>query len=346
VKKLFLSISIICLSFFAMAQQQLNQEPFMVKSLSAESIEQVKVQTPGGSIVVEAVSPSEARVEVYIRSGKWKENLSKEEIKKRLDEDYELTVTVAEKKLVAIAKNKSKKMNWKNALSISFKVFVAKNISTDLSTSGGSINLTGVSGNQRFITSGGSLTVANVSGKINGTTSGGSISVSNSSDEIELTTSGGSISAANCTGKIKLTTSGGSLKLDELSGDIEANTSGGNINGSNIGGTLSSNTSGGNIHLDMLTCSLDAATTGGNISIGIKELGKYIKLNNSGGNIELEMPKGKGLDIDFSASKINTNGLENFTGRSEKGIMKGTLNGGGIPVALKSTSGNISFTLK
>jgi hypothetical protein len=47
-------------------------------------------------------------------------------------------------------------------LSISFKVFVPKNTSTDLSTSGGSISLTNLTGEQKFSTSGGSLNIDNV----------------------------------------------------------------------------------------------------------------------------------------------------------------------------------------
>src|SRR5882672_8381581 len=130
------------LLFFLIAGLQLSvkaqksDKPFMTKSLSNESIKDVEVETSGGSISVSGVAVSEARVEVYITSNNNKE-LTNEEIQQRLNEKYNLSVSVANNKLTAIARTKEKINDWKKALNISFKVFVPKNVSTDLSTSGG-----------------------------------------------------------------------------------------------------------------------------------------------------------------------------------------------------------------
>ena len=45
--------------------------------------------------------------------------------------------------------------------------------------------------------------------------------------------------------------------------------------------------------------SLEASTSGGNIDVQVMETGKYVKLNNSGGSVHLEIPKGKGLNLDI-----------------------------------------------
>lgn len=345
-KKLVLFLVIVAHACIAKAQVNSDNEPFLTKSLSSESINNVEVQTSGGSISVTAVNAADARIEVFIRGNNGVINLSKAEIQKRLDEGYDLKITVTNNKIFAIAKHRSNIKNWKRSLSISFKVFVSKNVSTHLQTSGGSIRLNGISGAQDFTTSGGSLHVDNVHGKIKGRTSGGSIQLSNSTDDIDLGTSGGSISAKNCKGNLTLTTSGGSLELKNLSGDIKTSTSGGSIRGKDIGGTLSASTSGGSIHFADLACSLDARTSGGKIDVTIKELGKYIRLTNSGGNIQLLLPGGKGLDLDLTANKINADRLENFSGTVEDRKIKGSLNGGGIPVTLKAHSGRISFEFK
>src|SRR5436853_3780015 len=162
------------------------------------------VETSGGGISVACVPASEARIEVYVSPNNNKNDLSKAEIQQRLNELYDLNISVASNKLTATAKSKERIKDWKKALNISFKVFVPKNVSTDLSTSGGSISLTNVSGNQNFSTSGGNLNVDNVSGKVDGRTSGGGIDLENSKDDIELTTSGGSVHARNCEGKLRL----------------------------------------------------------------------------------------------------------------------------------------------
>jgi DUF4097 and DUF4098 domain-containing protein YvlB len=347
-KKYLLFLLLIAGGFTAMAQFNAEKDPFMTKPLTSENIKDVFVQTSGGSISVTGVDPSEARIEVYIRgnNGRNGNELSREEIQKRLDEKYELNVSAAGNKLTATAKVKERNMDWKKGLSISFRIFVPKNISTDLSTSGGSIALTNLSGNLEFSTSGGSLHIDNVSGKTNGQTSGGSIHVQNSRDDIDLTTSGGSIKAENCNGNMRLVTSGGSLSLYDLKGNIRASTSGGSIQGKNIEGELDSHTSGGSIELSDLACSLETSTSGGNISVSMRELGKFIKINNSAGSITLQLPKNKAVDLDLAGGKIKTDHLENFSGRMDEDEIKGKLNGGGIPVSVRANSGRIYLELK
>ena len=345
-KKYLSFLLLAALQFCVKAQFNSDKEPFMTKSLSKENVNNVEARTSGGSISVSAANASEARIEVYVSGNNNKNNLSKEEIQKRLNDMYDLNISVANNKLTATAKSKERIRDWKKALNISFKVFVPKNVSTDLETSGGSISLTGISGTQNFSTSGGSLNVDNVSGKVDGRTSGGSINLEDSKDDIELTTSGGSIHAANCDGKLRLSTSGGSLDLKDLKGDIRATTSGGSIVARNIGGEFITHTSGGNIHLSDLSCSLETSTSGGNIDVSIKELGKYVKISNSGGNIDLELPKGKGMDLDLSGDKIKTANLEKFTGKIDDDEVNGKLNGGGVLVRVEAGSGRINLALK
>jgi len=342
-RKLFLLNLVITISFSVVAQ---NKEPYMTKSLSSESVKSTEVQTSGGSISVTGVTSAvETKVEVYISGNNGKNEISKEEIVKRL-EDYDLTVSVSNNKLTAIARPKQRNMDWKKGLSISFKVFVLKNSSTDLSTSGGSINLTNLTGEQKFSTSGGSLNIDNVGGNIDGRTSGGSIHLENSRDDIDLSTSGGSIEASNCNGKLRLSTSGGSLNLKDLKGDIRATTSGGSVNGRNISGELVTHTSGGGIHLYDLACSIEASNSGGNIDIEIKELGKYVKISNSGGGVDLQLPKDKGVDLDLSGGRIKTDQLGNFNGKVEDDQLEGKLNGGGVSVKVRSSGGRINLAFK
>ena len=342
-KKFFLLTLITALSLSVIAQ---DKTPYMTKSLSSESVKSTEVQTSGGSISVTGVNAAaETKVEVYISGNNGKNEISKEEIAQRL-EKYDLNVSVSNNRLTAIAKPKERNMDWKKGLSISFKIYVLKNISTDLTTSGGSISLTNLTGDQRFTTSGGSLHIDNVGGKMDGRTSGGSIDLKNSRDDIDLTTSGGSIKANNCDGKMRLTTSGGSLNLEGLKGDIKASTSGGSVNGRNIGGELVTHTSGGSIHLYDLACSVEASTSGGGIDVEIKELGKYVKLSNSGGGIDLQLPKGKGVDLDLSGNRIKTDQLGNFDGKIEDDNLQGKLNGGGVPVRVRSSSGRINLAFK
>ena len=78
----------------------------------------------------------------------------------------------------------------------------------------------------------------------------------------------------------------------------------------------------------------------------LKNLGKYVTLKNSSGRIELTLPSNKGVTLDIRGSKINTSLSGNFEGKIEDTRIKGTLNGGGIPVTVDAGSGRVSIEWK
>jgi len=341
-KKYFFLLLLAAQSIHGIAQKSSDEQPYLTKSFSDAAIKKVEVETAGGNISVAGVSNSEARVEVYIRDNQGKD-LSKAEIDEKL-RNYEFTVEVSGNKLTAVAKNKERNINWKKALSISFKVYAPKSVTTDLTTSGGNIMLNDLDGDQKFRTSGGNLKLDNIGGDIEGATSGGNISVTNSHDDISLSTSGGNIDASDCNGKLSLSTSGGNVRIGNLKGNIKASTSGGNIKGSSIEGTLSAHTSGGNVNLDNLSCSVETATSGGSMDVQVVKLGEYVRVSNSGGSIDLQLPKDQGIDLHLEGDKIKTGTLYNFSGNTEDGKIDGKLNGGGTSVVVK-TSGRVNFSL-
>jgi len=331
------------------AQFNAEKTPMITKSLSGDNIKSILAETSGGNISVTGVSASQAKIEVYVVPNNYKKNaLSESEIKQRMSSDYDVVVETKNNKLTATAKAKNRKMDWKKALNFSFRIYVPGNVSTDLTTSGGNIELSDLTGDQKFTTSGGNLELEKVNGKLDGTTSGGNIHFEDSkSDDAELTTSGGNIEVENCEGKMRITTSGGSLHLNDLKGTIKATTSGGNVNGKNISGELVASTSGGNVHLEDMTCSLEASTSGGHIDVSIKELGKYVRINNSGGNVDLEVPGQKPMDLDLAGDKVKTDGkLSNFDGKFEDDRVTGKLNGGGTLVKVDAGSGKVRLKFK
>ncbi len=330
------------ISCIGIAQQG---EPYFVKSLEGINIKEAEMVTSGGSLQIYSISGEKHRLEVYIR-GNNNNNLSKAEIEERLKDKYELIIEASADKVKAIAKRKGSWNDWKNSLSISFKLYVPSKINSTLKTSGGSITLKGLDGKHEFTTSGGSLTIENMKGDIDGKTSGGSITVNGAEGNVGLKTSGGSITASGCKGQVNLSTSGGSLKLNNLGGNIKATTSGGSISGDNIAGELVTKTSGGSVRLSQLKGSVEAATSGGSMSVDIVELGQYVKLKTSAGSIDLNIPAGKGVSLDLSGNKVNVPSLTNFSGSASNDELTGTLNGGGIPVVARASSGKVNLSFK
>ena len=334
-KKLFvLFVSFLVSANFCMVYtQDQGRAPFMTRTFSASSIKEVEATTSGGSLTLTGDTDSNAVVEVYVSRDNW----SEERIKQALDENYTIEIKVENGKLYVAAKQKRSFTNWnQTGLSISFKILVPKQVNSDLQTSGGSIQISNLSGTQNFKTSGGSLAINNVSGNTVGATSGGSIAVVGSKDNIDLRTSGGSITAKDCSGIINLNTSGGSLNLSNLSGDITARTSGGSISASDIKGTLKTGTSGGSVRLSGISGNADASTSGGSMEVKIVSVSDYVRLSNSG-NLSLSLPAGKGYNLNVKANKIETSGLKDFRGSMESTSIQGTVGSGGAELNVKSS---------
>jgi DUF4097 and DUF4098 domain-containing protein YvlB len=112
-----------------------------------------------------------------------------------------------------------------------------------------------------------------------------------------------------------------------------------------VEGELIAHTSGGNVNLTDMMSSLETSTSGGRISVSFKQLGKYVKVNNSAGDVTITLPNGKGLDLDLSGNIDNTS-FSNFSGKIDDNEVKGKLNGGGVPVTVHAGSGRIKIDIR
>ena len=194
-------------------------------------------------------------------------------------------------------------------------------------------------------TSGGNISIANLTANQNVNTSGGNINIKSIRGDVGANTSGGNVSVENSTGNIHATTSGGNISLNKLKGNIKTSTSGGNIVLSDSQGSIDVSTSGGSISLEEISGSVKAFTSGGNISAKVNQLTENLILETSGGNIDCIVPKGLGLDLNLSADNIDTP-LSNFTGNAKKDRIQGKMNGGGIPVNLRTSGGSMILNYK
>jgi hypothetical protein len=340
---LFLTMLCWGINFVLFGQED---KPYSVKKFSASAIKNLKVRSSGGYIQVTGQAGAEARVEMYVHGNNSPNDLSKEEIEERL-KNFEIVIAQGGDNLQISAKPKEE-IEWKfwrkKGLNISFKIFVAQDVNTDVSTSGGSIKMRNLSGGQKFSTSGGSIDVEDLDGNIYGRTSGGSIRVAQCKQSIDLSTSGGSITAEDLSGTMRLTTSGGSIRLENLDGKAEVGTSGGSITAKTVKGSLSASTSGGSLSMRDMRCTLNASSSAGSVDVEMTELGKSLSLSSSAGSVRLKLPMDAGIDFDLRSSNRVTISFSQrqFSGNIEKDEVQGKLKGGGIPVKVRATAGSIS----
>ncbi len=71
-----------------------------------------------------------------------------------------------------------------------------------------------------------------------------------------------------------------------------------------------------------------------------------MRITNSGGNVNIELPAGKGIDLKLRANSIKKGTLSNFDGTIEDDEINGKLNGGGVPVTVKAGSGRINLSIQ
>lgn len=328
------------------AQNDRDHQPFVQKTFPAAGIKELESETSGGNITVYGQSAGDVRVEMYVQGNNgWGLGMSKEEVQKRLDEQYDVTIGVQGDRLVATAHQKHNFDNWHHGLSVSFRIYTPAAVSSHIRTSGGNIDLKDLAGHEDFHTSGGNLDIEHLTGTIVGRTSGGNVSIRNSHDDIDLKTSGGNMEALYCEGKIQMETSGGNVELRGVKGTIRASTSGGEVEGDKITGDLDAHTSGGNIDLDEVAASLSASTSGGNIRVHFLST-KSVNLSNSSGDISVSLPQGQGMDLRVSGERVHTTTLANFRGRLDEHHIDGALNGGGIPVRVDGNSGEVHLSFK
>lgn len=331
---------------FLTVHAQSNHEPFLQKTFPAGGIRELQTETSGGNISVYGQASGDARVEMYVQGNNgWGMGVSKEEVQKRLDELYDVTIAVQGDRLVATAHQKHDLSLWHHGLSISFRIYTPSAVSSHIRTSGGNIDLKDLSGQEDFHTSGGNLDIDHLTGTIVGRTSGGNVTIRNSHDDIDLQTSGGDMDAMYCEGKILMKTSGGNIGLRGVRGNVRASTSGGEVDGDKITGDLDAHTSGGNIDLDEVAASLSASTSGGNIRVHFLST-KSVNLTNSSGDISVSLPQGQGMDLRISGERVHSTALNNFKGVSDERHIDGTLNGGGIPVHVDGNSGEVHLSFK
>jgi DUF4097 and DUF4098 domain-containing protein YvlB len=318
------------------AQNAESNYLYSTKSFKDASPKKITVGTSHGNISVSDVPASQTRVEVYVHSNQGNQDLSKQEIQKRLDEYYILEISLSGDVLNASVRQKKDMLFNEPGLSISFVIYAPKTASGILKTSHGNIDLRGMEGSQDLETSHGDITISKITGKIVGQTSHGNVSVTDCNNDIDVSTDHGDITGRNCEGTIKLITSHGNIELTSLKGKVRAGTSHGNVSANNIGGELTASTSHGNVNLDGMSCSVNASTDHGDISMSATNITGEIVMNNGNGNISLELPKGKGLDLDLQGRYVSVDGMQNFSGSKSKDLVKGSTNGGGTKVSTRT----------
>jgi hypothetical protein len=299
-----------------------DHEEVIERSFKVESGQRLYLDSDLGSVKVRG----DGGHEVVIRVVKGANDMSRrdaEELFERFDLSFDQTSNG-----VSIDGEYEGERSWRRGrnLRVEFEIAVPHDFDVRVKTAGGSLYAEDIAGDIDLKTAGGSVTTLDLDGPLSVETSGGSIRAETISGPARLHTSGGSITARDINGEVDCNTSGGGITVERAGGDVSAHTSGGSINLREIEGTANAHTSGGSIRAELLT-----APDG------------PMKLETSGGSITLQLAANTHVDIDARASGGNVRTDLPVVGESNrsKTNLRGTINGGGPLLTLRSSGGGV-----
>lgn len=308
------------LSYNGIAQE--NKTPSMTKTFDLDQPGTLNAKSSGGGIEVKTHDQNKVVVQLFIRkNGSVLSPL--DPMVKDVLKDFDLEIAKNGSVVTANVERKGN-FNFRKNAGISLTIIVPREMSCNVSSSGGGLKISNVAGTHHFTSSGGGVKLENITGNTKASSSGGGVHVINQQGDIRLSSSGGGVTLEGAHGNVFANSSGGGVRLTDIHGHVDAGSSGGSVSVTGEAG------------------SVKAKSSGGSVRINISGLNKELYLESSGGGVDAVIKNGDrlGLDLDLSSEKVNID-LHNFSGKAEKDRVKGTVNNGGIPVYMRSSGGNI-----
>lgn len=277
-----------------------------VRTFSASAGGTLELQLEAGGTVTITGGASEVRVEVN-RSGR-----DADEVSVSFDERGDRIIVTSEYE-----------SRGRHNARMSYDIRVPSRFNIDLQSTGGSVEISGITGNFEGQTMGGGLSLRDLSGSADLQTMGGEINLRDSDLDGKLHTMGGNITLTNVDGSVEATTMGGNvthegtgsrqkaLKVHSMGGNVRigdapagANleTMGGDIRAGNVGAFLEAETMGGDIDVQAVNGWIEARTMGGNVSVamtGGTSGDRHVTITSMGGDIELRVPAGLSMEFDI-----------------------------------------------
>lgn len=301
-------------------------------SHSAEEEQVVTVPAEG----ISSLSLSQPRSEIKVSGGDSGQVVIKANVQVWGDDEGEAQERLKSLKVVAENDGGTLRVKldgppWtkKRRAQVDFELEVPKGLALELGTASGEIEVAGTDGGA----------------KIN--SASGEISLDGCSGVIEISGASGDIELAKCgPASVRIQTASGDIEAADFTGDLSAQTVSGDVSLKLERGRAEVNTVSGDLELEAETLEgLAASSTSGDISIEIRSAPSGdIRLASVSGDIELEIPDDSDISLEASTASGDIDcGLELAERNQTSRRLSGRLGQGRVPVAIKTTSGDISI---
>ena len=160
-------------------------------------------------------------------------------------------------------------------------------------------------------------------------------------------TGSGDVTVEGIQGPAEVETGSGDVKMRGVRGNVRAETGSGDTRFENIAAErVEIKTGSGDVELRELRCGLVADTGSGDIKAEGRPTGRW-RLNTGSGEVSLRLPSDLAFDLEAHSDSgdVHTNGNLAITvqGSLGHGEVRGKIRGGGVPVEVRTGSGDINI---
>ena len=173
-----------------------------------------------------------------------------------------------------------------------------------------------------------------------------------SSIDLEGRTSDGSLKVAGLSGSVQLQTSDGSVDVSDVSGAVRLKASDGSIQLHNITGTLESRSSDGRAHIDGQFTGVQVHTSDGSLELTLNDgtkLATASRIESSDGSVMIHVPRTLAADLEIHTGDGHIKCdlplvMEGYDSKTDSGHnLRGRVNGGGVPLSIRTSDGNVTI---
>jgi DUF4097 and DUF4098 domain-containing protein YvlB len=195
-------------------------------------------------------------------------------------------------------------------------------------------------------TGSGNQTIEGLRGLLEAESGSGNLKISDIGNTVRADTGSGDIRVQRVKGDVRVKAGSGSIEATDIAGGFEGQTGSGHIDlDQSAPGAVRAETGSGGMELRGVNGSLEATAGSGNISADGNPTGSWSVRTGSGG-VRLKLASSSAFDLDAhtSSGSISVSQPVTVQGTIGRKELRGKVRGGGVPIEIKTGSGNIDIS--